>query len=305
MTGFLRFSGKLTETLEFTPTMGWETPVVLTPKDQLADTKAVVELHRKGELLTSVPIEVDFERDCGLRQHGVRTARIVAHVPFVKDGDELVLRVDGRVIYRRPVAAAAPTIEITDTKRDGDKMTVEWDAKSADGQRLRYRVVYIADGEHVTMLSQDTNRSSRVIDLSDLPGAKEGQIAILATDGIRSASVLSKPFRVDESEPEVWIQSPSTDEIAADQPLSLCGRAFDTAGRALPEEQLLWRVDGTVVAEGTCLASVDQLEPGKHRIELVFVRDGVEDVTESRTIEVAARSEGQERLADILARLDD
>ena len=304
MTGFLRFTGRLTETMEFTPTMGWETPIILRPKDEEGDGTVVVELRAGGDVLTSVPVVADFERACGFRPHGVRTASIVAHVPLVKGGDELVLRVNGRIVHRRAVAAEPPTVEITGLDRTGDKIALEWRAESTDGQPLQYRVVYVADAEHVTVLAHSTNRRSLVVNLAGLPGANEGRLAVLATDGLRSSSDLSKPFRVDEPEPEVWIQSPSTDDLPSDQPVRLCGRAFDAAGRALPEEALMWKVDGEVVAEGTCLASVTGLEPGRHRIELVHRRDGAEDVVETQTIRIAAPSEGNTRLAAMLAKLD-
>ncbi len=84
------------------------------------------------------------------------------------------------------------------------------------------------------------------------------------------------------------------DEIPPDQPFSLLGSAHDAAGEPLSPEDLVWRIDGRIVAEGQELAAAGPLPPGDHAVVLEVRASGEPQAAAEVSLVVPERTPEQE-----------
>jgi hypothetical protein len=267
---FLRVAGKLWETGEFEPAIGWETARIAR-RPVCAEGYSLQLLDDEGRLLlkTGVEVRVPLCRVRGAR--GVGGHRVNGYIPLVPNARALVFRQGARILYRTDLAPVPPQITITGVEAPGsDSVRVRWKAKH--DRELRFNVVFIDAARRATPVARELTESYLTFSAADLGGGAGCSIAVLATDGLRSAMARSKPFDLPEHPPILTILAPNDgDVIAPDQPVSLHGHARDAAGRSLPDDGLVWYVDGELVARGLRIAPAGPFEPGAHRVELAYV----------------------------------
>ncbi len=300
---FLRFAGRLWEDMTFEREAGWETERIADrPKE--GSGEYVLELvDQESRPRVAVHPHVDFDRATSYPATGMRNTRVVAYIPFDRGGAELVFRRGGRVIDRRDVAPEPPEIAITELEPRGkDRVRIRWRAERRSEQPLTYRVVYLVDDSRAFSLASGLENPSYTADLSGLPGSRTGRLSVLATDGVRSSFAVSEPFPVSQKGPQISIHSPTAGQVVpADQPVNLNGQATDVAGASLPQDGLIWLVDGKVVHKGTPLALATDLEPGEHTVSLRYRPGKRIEAEASVGIEVAKRSPEQEAFREAMA----
>ena len=114
------------------------------------------------------------------------------------------------------------------------------------------------------LLARDLDGYEAEISLDQVPGG-EGQLAVLATDGLRSKFAMSEVFAVESKPPTLWISTPVEGIVfPPDQPISLIGQAVDVRATKIPSEELVWSVDGHPVQTEDGIAPVIGLAPGSH-----------------------------------------
>jgi hypothetical protein len=300
---FLRYAGLLWEDMTFEREAGWETERIANRTKDGSGEYALELLDEDGRTLITVHPLVDFDRATTYPQSGMRNTRVVAYIPFDRDGRELVFRRGDRVVDRREVAAEPPEVRITELKREEkDRIRIRWHAEHRSENRLTYRVVYLVDDKRGFSLATGLEKLEFEADLSGLPGSRAGRLSVLATDGVRSAFAVSEPFPVSDKEPRISIQAPLPRQLVpADQPVSLSGQATDVAGASLPHDDLIWLIDGKRIAKGTPLAIATGLEPGKHTATLQYRPRRRVEAEQSVEFEVARRSPEQEAFQKVLA----
>jgi hypothetical protein len=301
----LRFIGRLWENMVFERAPGWETDVVQR-RPEPGDGEYQLELRDdRGEVLLRVAPEVDFHRKTTIGPSEMLWADIVAYVPLHPDGRELVLRRGDLVLHREDVAREPPRIEVTGVEpSSAGRVEIRWRADAPEGGELTFDLLYIVGRERAFYIARGVRESSYAADLASYPGGREIEIAVLASDGTRSAYALSTPFEVEEKPPRVLIHSPRPDAVLpADQPVSLSGQATDVAGATLPREHLRWEVDGREIGRALDVAMATDLEPGRHEVVLRYEDpDGLGGEQRS-TFAIAERSEEQQRFAELRAQL--
>ena len=306
---FLRFEGRLWENMVFERRAGWETErVAVSPGDvgdgDDGDGGFTIELRTaRGHTITSVSAQVDFSSEIVDPSNGMRSTIVVAYVPLNPQARELVFRRGDFVLDRMPVAEQPPSIRIRQVRAAADdRVSVRWSAKHPDGRPLSYNLVYLTGPDRAFPIARGLTDNACEVDLSRFPGSKEARVAVLATDGTRSAFAVSEPFAVDEKPPRVWIQTPEADAtLPADQPVSLCGQALDIGGAGLPETGLIWRFDGEVVARSARLAFVENAEPGTHHVTLEHMDGDTIVAAQTITVRIAERSREQERFWSLMS----
>jgi hypothetical protein len=166
---------------------------------------------------------------------------------------------------------------------------VEWEA--AHGAPLTFDLVFSDPQRRAFPVARNLTANRYELDTRHLPGGGECRVALLATDGIRSDTARSAPFVLPARSPTLVILAPADgEEIMADQPFSLIGRALDAGGQSLPEAGLVWSVDGHVIARGTMLSLAHPLAPGRHVVELRYAQEGMPAATARHEIRVPPRS---------------
>ena len=299
---FLRFAGRLWEDLSFEREAGWETERIADRPKEGSDEYVLELLDEEGRARVAVHPDVDFDRATTYPASGMRNTRVVAYIPFDRDGRELVFRRGDRVIDRRDVAPEPPEIAITRVERQAnDRVRITWRTERRSEHQLSYRVVYVVDDTRAFSLASGLEEPVYDADLGALPGSRTGRLSVLATDGVRSSFAVSEAFPVSEKGPLISIHSPLPDQVVpADQPVSLNGQATDVAGASLPLNGLVWLVDGEVVDKGTALSMAADLEPGRHTIRLQYRPGRRVEAEGAVEIEVAKRTPEQEAFREAI-----
>lgn len=291
---YLRFAGRLWENGEFVPGVGWETARIArrprpTPgyRLQLLDGSADVLVDADVELRSG---------ECGVRgTRGMSGGRVTGYLPLHPGGRAIAFRRGERLLYALELAAAPPRVAVTsvNVRADG-QVELRWEA--AHERPLLFNVVLVDSGRRAIPVARELSASHLVLSTAELPGGPGCSLAVLATDGLRSAMARSEPFDLPDRPPRVTILTPGEDEVLTpDQPISLLGSACDLAGHPLPDERLVWRVDGEVVACGRRLVAGGPLAPGAHEIQLGYGSDGEPLARAVVRLRVSGRSPAQER----------
>lgn len=284
----MRVSGWLLETGEFRPGIGWETQRVRQRPLDNSDIK--VSLIGEGETqLVSRPAEVRTTICGGAAVTAGSRVRVVAYLPLLEEASAVVIRAGDRVIHRAELASRPPTVSVDRAEVVDESLNVLW---SAEHDRPLWFNVFVSDARKRTILvGSGLTTNGLTVDIATLPGGPECSVAVLATDGYRSEIARSDPLELPARPPVATILGPAAgDLLTPDHPVSLLGSARDAAGEVLPEEGLVWVVDGETVAEGTQLTVIKPLSPGAHTIALRWNRDAEAVVS----VTVADRTPEQE-----------
>lgn len=289
---FLRLAGKLWENGVFEAEVGWETQRIA--RRVAPDPDYRLELvAESGEVLVegAVELRVASCRDAGTR--GMGGSKVVGYVPLHPDGCAVVFRRAARVLCRVELARERPIVRFVEvTVGAKGRLRARWEAEH--DRPLWFSLVFIDGHRRALSVARDLRERQMVIETAHLPGGAGCVLAVLATDGLRSAVARSDPFDLPEKPPRLAIVIPVDGEtLAPDQPISLLGHAHDLAGCALPDEYLTWSVDGQVVARGQRLAPAGPLAPGHHRIALAYLHRGGAARAEL-SVSVSERSPEQE-----------
>ncbi len=268
---FIRFSGYLSENMEFVRTPGWTTSNIA-GRPKKGSRKYIIDLMDKDDdVILSLNPKVDFEAVCLQNDKEANTARVVAYIPYHSSGGYIVFRCGTHVIYKEKLEKDPPEIKITKIECDGRKVKLNWKADHSCKNALSFNVVYLVNRRRAFQIAKGVKKNKITFNLDLFPGGKKGRIAVLATDGARSAFDISKPIHVNNKTPELWIQRPGEGEVLpADQPVNLCGQAIDIAGASLADKGLLWKIDEEIVGEGQRVLAISGVEPGKHSLNLCY-----------------------------------
>ena len=289
---FLRFVGKLWETGEFEPGVGWETARIAR-RPSCAAGHALQLLDDQDDVLveTGVELHVSMCRVQGTR--GVTGKKVIGYLPLLVKARAVVFRKGERVLHAVQLAAAQPRIAITSVDVDAAGCVhLRWEAEH--DRRLRFNVVFVDAKRRAIPVARELSDSHLTFATAELQCGPGCSVAVLATDGLRSAMVRSEQFDLPEQPPRLTIMMPNDgDLVAPDQPISLLGHARDAAGRALPDDELIWSVDDRIVARGRRMASAGPFEPGVHCVELAYASGSEIAVRSHVQLHVAERSPEQ------------
>lgn len=272
---YVRVAGRLRATGEFTPGIGWETE--RRAGHLQADPDYRLELvDGEGSVLAEGGVEVRAPI-CG--GGVVPSVRVVGYVAVRPAGRAVVLRHGEEELYRAELAPERPVVSSVQVDvRDDGTVVARWEASHDRG--LRYRLLLVDGQRRAIPITDHFDESEITVRADELPGGLGCRLAVVATDGLRSAAGRSEPFDLPERPPSVVIGSPVDGEVVLpDWPVTLSGQAFDLAGGELPEDGLRWFVDGADAGRGR-LGVGGPFEPGEHVVQLAY-GDGVAEVTVS------------------------
>jgi hypothetical protein len=268
---YLRVTGVLHPGGRYEPRPGWETRhVVYRPGDE---GRLVANLlDGSGRPLAQARM-LTREDGCGPWAPRQRQ-EVVAYLPFDDAAAEVVV-VDtelDRELSRTRIHPEQPRVEIADVDLSGTRLRAHW--TGTHPRPLTYNVAFFAGRSRAFALAVNQRETTVESDIGHLPGGDECHVVVVATDGVRSASAISDPFRFDGAPARAVIISPAAGtRLAEGQPFSLMGLVTDAAGESVDDTALRWSVDGDVVAGETRLAGVPGLPPGEHTVRLELAGD--------------------------------
>jgi hypothetical protein len=296
----IRFVGRLWENMVFEPLPGWEMDYMTkTPRE--GDGSYRIELFGKDDqiLVTFSPyIEFRFPLPPDIR--GLRFMELDIYIPFHPDARRIVFRHDKIILYTAPIAEHAPIVRLTDIRIDEEQAKISWESEHP--YPLVFGIMYVGGKGKVFPIAANIQERTFTIKLDTLPGSSEGKLAILATDGIRSTYVYTKPFKVESKHPIVLIQVPGHEQrFSANEPITLSGCALDDWGNSLSDNSLTWIVDENVVAEGVRSTLINSLDPGSHKIKLQYSISRKQKVTKMIIVYVCELTPQQEEFQKIIS----
>ncbi len=168
----------------------------------------------------------------------------------------------------------APTVATTDpapgSTNDGDTVRFAWTASDPDGGPLRFHVRYSPDGGSTwKTLAVAFDGTEIEVPRDQLTGSDNAVFEVQATDGLNLTRVLSAPFTVGASGPEVVISSPADNETfySGVQQVVLEAEAFDNEDGDV-SGSIVWTsdVDGRIFTGPRGSIGADRLSEGIHRI---------------------------------------
>jgi|GEM_PF-1384668 len=219
-------------------------------------------------------------------------------LPWPAGTTRVLLKYGPATLAERAASAHAPTVRVISPNGGetwGDTATVTWTAADADGDPLRFSVLYTWDGgQSWTPLGPDVVTTTMTVSTTLLPGGTQSRVKVRVTDGFHSVEDMSDaPFTVPRKPPEAIIESPA--EGARYSPtdlITLMGQAQDPEDGVLPGDRLqwyLWTPTGSTYLGSGTLLSAGPLPEGRHTI-VINATDSDENVAVAfHTIYVAER----------------
>jgi hypothetical protein len=214
---------------------------------------------------------------------------VVAFPPATK---HIVIRHGAKTLASVPVSAHAPTVHLVspiDRDARSAQITLRWRAYDADGDDLRYTLLYSPDGKEFTPFATALKQTSLRVDLRSLPGGPNPHFEVMASDGVLTSSDISaRGLEVPMKPPRVSIAAPAgRAQFTADRPITFVGAAADLQDGSLPASALVWRssLDG-VLGRGPSITAT--LKPGTHVITLTGTNKAGLPATATITVTVSA-----------------
>jgi len=266
---YLRFDGRLTEDLQFKKYLGWETVRIAHRAPEGDGEYLLTLLDSTGRVLSTVAPNVNFGAGCSTAG-SPRSARTECYLPLHEQGRSLVFSRGDVEIWREDVAKNPPKVgEVVWNKGEGSTYRISWTAHATSQKPLRFKLFFFVDHRLGVTLADELEGTERIVDLSQLPGGTHCQFGVLATDGVRSAVGVSKPFERPIRPTVVHISAPQHgQDMPFGQPTEARGSAFDQFGIGVPADSLEWMLDGKHLEKGAYAILLPALEPGLHHLRL-------------------------------------
>ncbi|WP_377155059.1 hypothetical protein ACFJIX_23325 [Roseateles sp. UC29_93] len=299
---FLRVLGSLRIDGTYRPLPGWET-TRLTKRCRPAADLGLRLLDDMGTAVAKGNLERRTSLCGSCEVRSADTARITGHVALHPNATALELICEGQVIHKAPIARERPKIHSLKVTPGDESWLVQWEVEHP--MPLTYNLVFLDPQRRAIPVARSLNESSFEIDLRGLPGGSECRIGLLATDGIRSETAQSDAWSVPTRPAILCFHAPSSQAVLLPyQPFTLQGSAYDPAGRALPDDGIVWSIDGAVVARGVRLATSAPLTSGEHEVEMGYLsHSGDEKVSLKRTVVVPPNTPEMEHWVRVRASL--
>jgi hypothetical protein len=286
---YLRITGWLREDGAFTLDQGWETPRITQSIDGCKDHRLEL-LDSAGNVLDSISPQVDFD-DCQSSGGRMKSKQVVGYLPWHAGGAAVRLTKHGRILYSRALGTP-PIVRWKSARIEGEQLVLRWSVTHREPVTFNVAIIR-GPGEAVPIVYKTTETSAS-IPIASIPFGGPSRAVVLATDGIRSNQDRSDEFVLPEKPPRVVILQPTPGQVFSEaEGLSLSGFATDPLGRSLPDEPLLWRLDGREIVRGSRLHWVNPLPAGSHVIDLTWDREQL--ASERVAITVRPRTDAEER----------
>jgi hypothetical protein len=268
---YLRVAGFVRPNGRYVAKPGWVTRhVVFQPGDESPYEAQLLDATGKPLAKARMSLAQD---GCGPWTPTDR-AELAAYLPLTDDATEVLVvdtqldaELDRAVIHRAP-----PLLELDEVTLAGTLLRARWTAQHP--RPVTFNVAFFVGRDRAFALAVDERATTVETDIGHLPGGPECHVVVVATDGVRSATVISEPLAFAGAPARAVIIAPAPDShLAEGEPFSLIGLVVDAGGRPVEEGDLRWAIDGDVVAEGTRLGGVEGLPAGEHVVQLELATD--------------------------------
>lgn len=183
----------------------------------------------------------------------------------------VVREADGTIMATQTISANAPVVSnvalVNAPNPVSGEVMLQWQATDADGDALRYDVLYSADGRQtVQPLFANLSASYVMIDTALLGGGETAVFRVVAHDGAQATAADTVPFVMSSKAPAVSILEPADKRVVEwGQLVNFMGSAQDLQGRPIG---LYWYNEASDLLGTGPLLSLDNLPVGINVITL-------------------------------------
>ncbi len=209
-----------------------------------------------------------------------------ADLPFAEGTRAVRFYRDDVLLQEIVVAKAAPELRLswTPPEKASGKQEIAWEGSHPEQRPLQYFLRYSQDdGRTWRRLGLRTEKTSKQVDFDALPGGKRCRLAVVATDGVNTASAQSDAFPVPVKPCVAMIQAPKEGaKVTAGRPFMLHGQGFWLEENEPELADLAWSSDKDGQLGRGRYVKLSELSPGSHKISLAAgegKRAGRADVT--------------------------
>jgi len=171
--------------------------------------------------------------------------KVVVKIP--ESAAKVVISKGEQEIYVKTLLTSAPQVTFTGLT-EGQKLdnhtTLTWEASSADGSDLTYRIWYYRNEDDMYLVATDLTGTSYNADLTDYPGTDGGWFVILATDGGNTGMGTSPKVSVPFKAPDILNYIPDGKQYKVTDEVEILGKVFDAQDGWLWNVGYEWYVDG-------------------------------------------------------------
>lgn len=224
---------------------------------------------------------------------------IALALPYPEETKRIVVEtgMSARALRAIEVSKSAPivTAVTVNWQRSSKRSTIAWKGTDADGDTLRYAILYSADNKRTwRAIAQGVKATHFVVDSVTMEGTRgntTGFIRVSAYDGVLTGSGESGAFEVANRSPRIVLISPSTDATyEANQFVALQALADDPEDGALRGDALVWRSDHDGALGKGRLIQARNLSKGDHVITVSATDSEGKTANVSATIHVGNRA---------------
>ena len=269
-------SDSLATGVEFDPVFSWlRSPVTAGSGSyvlELRDASGVVIKSISFEAHEGIPTTSAGGTNVEPRDRRANFAFVVSDPP---EYESFAVMKEGVELASVSLSQSAPTITLSGPSagepfNSGETIDVSWSGSDEDGDELTYRVFYSTDGGSTyRILSPNTDATSKSYPANLLEGSSQVRIGVSVSDGSRSAFAETPIFSVAGHAPEIWIDSPLSNSVfAEEQGFVLEAAGYDIEDGILTSPAFRWSssIDGDLGAGEFVVLSAADLTPGSHTI---------------------------------------
>lgn len=229
-----------------------------------------------GEVLQELQFAVTFTQSGqgGATELGDRSETVTLVQPFPDRTHAVEVRRAGTTLSRIAVSPNPPQVRLLTP--DGSEpmpadspVTISWSAEDADGDALRFDVLYSADGVLWSPIAAAVETRSIDWHPQLSAGATAGSLRVVASDGFHSAQDESAPLTVAGKAPLLTLLQPRDgNAVLATESVTLDAIAFDLESGVLGGSELVWRSNrnGRLGIGGRLTLPAGSLSDGAHQI---------------------------------------
>jgi hypothetical protein len=206
---------------------------------------------------------------------GSQTLAVRGWVPFHPRTRRVRYVYKGRVLREDRRSERGPEIAFTwePPERMEGEQRVTWSVEHPEGLPVQCFLRYSPDGGQTwTRIGMRTEQGEQTVNFDQLPGGENCQLAVVATDGINTQVMESRPFQVVVKPCIAMILGPLDGaHLPADQAVRLEGQGWWLEEARAEREALHWAssIDGELGAGAQVEA---HLSPGRHTLHLTAGR---------------------------------
>jgi len=189
-------------------------------------------------------------------------------VKFAPQAAKIVIFRGNEEIYSRNVSKEPPEARFTGLRENqtiSGRTSITWEASGSATGELYYRLWYCPNDTESYILAYDTEKNFHETDLTDYPGTNCGYFKLYATDGVRTAEVISPLINKQFKAPEIITSQKEIPVVKAAAGISLYTRIFDAQDGQMKGNNVRWTLEGEEVASTNVLRTQpNQLAPGTY-----------------------------------------